>query len=53
MSDSDKYIQDLQDLGYSSMTNMKIGEGVNFIGAKDDGSATVQVTYNYTTQECS
>ena len=53
MSDSDKYIQDLQDLGYSSMTNMKIGEGVNFIGAKDDGSTTVQVTYNYTTQECS
>lgn len=53
MSDGDKYIQDLQDLGYSSMTNMKIGEGVNFIGAKDDGSTTVQVTYNYTTQECS
>lgn len=53
MSDGDKYIQDLQVLGYSSMTNIKIGDGVNFIGAKDNGSATVQVTYNYTTKECS
>ena len=53
MADGDKYIQDLQDLGYSSMTNIKIGDGVNFIGAKDGNSSTVQVTYNYTTQECS
>jgi len=53
MPDGDKYIEALQGLGYSSMTNMKIGEGVNFIGAKEDGSATAQVTYNYTNQECS
>ena len=53
MSDGDKYIENLQGLGYSSMTNMKIGEGVNFIGEKEDGSANVQITYNYTTKECS
>lgn len=53
MSDGDKYIEDLQGLDYSSMTNMKIGDGVNFIGVKEDDSSTVQVTYNYTTKECS
>ena len=53
MSDGDKYIKDLEAYGYSSLTNMKIGEAVNFIGQKDDDSTTVQVTYNDTTKECS
>jgi hypothetical protein len=53
MPDGDKYIKDLEAIGYSSLTNMKIGEAVNFIGQKDEDSTTVQVTYNYTTKECS
>lgn len=53
MQAGDKYIETLVGLGYSSMTNMKIGEAVNFIGAKDDKSANVQVTYNETSKECS
>ncbi len=53
MADGDAYIATLIELGYSSMTNMKIGDGVNFIGVNDEESTRVQVTYNYTTEECS
>ncbi len=53
MADGDAYIATLIELGYSSMTNMKIGDGVNFIGVNDEESTRVQVTYNYTTKECS
>ena len=53
MADGDAYIAKLIELGYSSMTNMKIGDGVNFIGVNDEESVRVQVTYNYTTKECS
>lgn len=52
MPEGDAYIATLIELGYSSMTNMKIGDGVNFIGVNDEESTRVQVTYNYTTKEC-
>lgn len=52
MQDGDGYIEILMDQGYSSMTHMKIGDGVNFIGVNDADSTRVQVTYNYTTKEC-
>lgn len=52
MPDGDGYIKQLEEFGYSSMTNMKIGEGVNFIGVNEQ-NATVQITYNYQTKACS
>jgi len=53
MKDGDKYIESLKGLGYSSQTNMKVGDATEFIGMKDDKSASVQVTYNPKTSECS
>lgn len=53
MKDGDKYIESLKALGYSSMTDMTVGDAREFIGAKDDRSATAQVTYNPKTLECS
>lgn len=52
MQDGDGYIGILMDQGYSSMTHMKIGDGVNFIGVNEADSARVQVTYSYTSKEC-
>ena len=48
-----KYIDTLKGQGFTSQVDLSVGEAIEFIGAKDDKSATVQVTYSTTTNKCS
>ena len=50
---ADKYIDLLKVQGFNSQVNTKVGEAIEFIGMKDDKSASVQFTYSTTTEKCS
>ena len=53
MESRDKYIETLISQGFKSLSNMKAGDAINFVGMKDDRSEQVQVVYNTSTKQCS